>query len=145
MNAIGAAIEPYYADEAVKYPIQHLRAIVTEMKSNLNWYKQKNPDKSTTKRLQLIGELDAICRTLESCEPIEVWRTIWGKLGEARKEEFNADMALVYFPLKPELPPYHKGRQIVVDLCGYNLTPYEYDCCRGKFYASWINQQEGKP
>jgi hypothetical protein len=74
-----------------------------------------------------------------------VWGRIWQKLMEAKDQHQNADIALVYFPLKPTLPEYHESTQIVIDLCGYNLDPYAYDYCRGKFYTSWINEQEGRP
>lgn len=145
MDTIGTTMESTIQEmNGVRYPVQRLRGIITGMVADLNWYQSKYPEKNTERRRQLIKDLDSVCRTLEACEPVEVWRMIWEKLGEARKEKYNGDIALVYFPLKPELPRYYEARQIVVDLCGYNLNPVEYDYGRSKFLTSCIDGWEDK-
>lgn len=130
---------------ATNNPTAELRAIVARMQSDLKWYKEHHPDADTRKREDLIYQLNSVCRQLESYGALDAWSLIWKKLGEAKDQHQNADIALVYFPLKPTLPEYHESKQIVIDLCGYNLDPYAYDYCRGKFHTSWINEQEGRP
>lgn len=144
MNSIGNIMTASsILRDHLDHPVQNLRSIIDQMRHDLQWYQSKYPEAKTEKKQQLIIQLDAICRSLEECEPIDVWRTIWGKLGEARRDKYNGDVALCYFPLKPVIPEYSESKQIVVDLCGYNLNPYEYDYCRGKYFTSWVNDQEG--
>ena len=125
-------------------PVTQLRKLIDGMKSGLSYYEKMNPEANTTKRRELIMRLELICQTLEQSGPLDVWNVIWEKLGEARREKFNADTALVYFPLKTILPRYNESKQVVIDLCGYNLEPYAYDYCRGKFFTSWLNEEEGR-
>ncbi|OAV72559.1 hypothetical protein Barb6_01002 [Bacteroidales bacterium Barb6] len=131
--------------DGVDNPVQELRAFIAQEQSNLRWLQQNRPEVNSEKKWKDIVKLDAIYRALEAYEPLEIWRTIWEKMGEAKRDKYNGDIALVYFPLKPYLPPYHEARQIVIDLCGYNLNPYAYDYCKGKYFTSWLNEVEGKP
>jgi hypothetical protein len=125
-------------------PIGQLRLIVDQMDVNLVQYKRKYPDSITSinKRADLINALDEICRALEQCEPIDIWRLIWDKLNHARHHEFNGDMALVYFPLKPDLPDYATAKQIVIDLCGYSFeNPRGYEYNRGQLFQEYASNK----
>ena len=74
-------------------------------------------------------------------------RFIDEKLAEAKREDFDGDVAVVYIPLKAMLPDeYWQVRTIVIDACGYNLAPYAYkllgECGQG-FFTSGIETEGG--
>lgn len=124
--------------KGVDNPIGKLRKIITQMESDLNWYRANYPESNTAKKAELITQLDNICTTLEQCEPIDVWRVIWDKLNLARLHEFNGDLALVYFPLKPNLPDYATAKQVIIDLCGFNFSnPRDYEYGRGELFQEY--------
>lgn len=133
--------------QGVDNPVGQLRLIVDRMDTDLIHYKSKYPEAaaSINKRADLINSLDDICRTLEQCEPIDVWRMIWGKLDEAKNIEFTPDIAMVYIPLKVNLPSYAEAKQVVIDLCGYAMdNPRDYDYARGKLYTSSSNERSNE-
>lgn len=131
--------------DGVSTPATLLRKEIDLMRSELVWLEKNHPGVNTTKKWEHLHRLDIICQSLERSGPISVWKLIWERLGEAKRDNFSADIALVYFPLKSALPAYHASKQIVVDMCGYNLMPLEYDYCRGKLFARWLNDEEGQP
>ena len=95
----------------------------------------------------MIGELNAVCQELEGLRNLTLCRFIDEKLAEAKREDFDGDVAVVYIPLKAMLPDeYWQVRTIVVDACGYNLAPYAYkllgECGQG-FFTSGIETEGG--
>ena len=131
--------------EGVNNPVALLRKLIDGMRSNLCYYEKMNLNANTAKRREFIMQLELICQSFEQSGPLDVWTSIWEKLKEAKRDPFDGDIALVYFPLKSTLPRYSESKQVVIDACGYNLEPYAYDYCRGKFFTSWINGEEGQP
>lgn len=146
MTNIGARIQSAIKSrQGINNPIGRFRAIVEQMDADLIQYKRKYPDSTTSinKRTDLINELDEICRTLEQYEPIDVWRMIWDKLNLARLCDFDGDIALVYFPLKPNLPDYSEAKQIVIDLCGYDLkNPRDYEYHKGELFKEYNSNKQ---
>ena len=95
----------------------------------------------------MIGELDAVCQELEGLRNLTLCRFLDEKLAEAKREDFDGDVAVVYIPLKAMLPDeYWQVRVIVIDACGYNLAPYAYkllgECGKG-FFTSGIETEGG--
>ena len=142
MKSIGNIIdEAMNAGNEMDDPVVMLRNLIEEDRSKLCWLARNKPEIDLSAKREHLVKLDAICRKLEAQPPIEPWRIIWDKLGEAKREKINGDLALVYFPLKPQLPDYYQTKQVVIDLCGYNLDPREYSLTGffGKqFYTSGI-------
>ena len=137
--SIGASMQESIAKrDGIDNPIGELSAIVEQMNVDLKWYREKYPNANTSKKAELIQKLESIKDTLLLLEPLGVWRELWRKLDEARLQNEDRDVALVYFPLKSSLPPdWADVKQIVIDLCGYNFPdPMDYDYCRSKFYTS---------
>lgn len=129
--------------KSVDNPIGKLRKIITQMESDLEWYRVKFPESNAAKKADLINQLDNICKTLEQYEPIDVWRMIWDKLNLARLCDFDGDIALVYFPLKPNLPDYSEAKQIVIDLCGYDLkNPRDYEYHKGELFKEYNSNKQ---
>lgn len=143
MKPIGQIIEAAMnAGDEVENPVMQLRSLIEHNRSKLRWLAVNKPDIDLSAKKEYLSKLDAICRRLEAQPPIEPWQIIWEKLGEAKREKFNGDLAVIYFPLKPQLPVYQDSRQVVIDLCGYNLNPYEYTftgmLCR-QFFTSGVS------
>ena len=123
-------------------PIVLLRNLIEKDRNQLQWLSEHRPEVDLSAKHEHLERLDSICRILEIWPPIEPWITIWQKLGEAKREGFNGDLALLYFPLKAILPPYHESRQVVIDLCGYDLDPRVYSLTGyfgRQFFTSGIN------
>lgn len=121
----------------VNNPVGQLRNIIDGMKSSLSYFEKMNPSANTTKRWEIIFQLDTICQSLERSGPIEVWNIIWDKLGEAKRDPFDGDIARVIFPLKPNLPDYSFAKQVYIDCAGYDLpSPYAYDCVTGTCFVT---------
>lgn len=128
-------------------PVGQLRAIVERMIGELKQAEEKAPLANHSRRWALIGELDAICQALESLRSLTLCRFLDEKLAEAKRERFDGDVAVVYIPLKGELPDeYWQLRVIVIDACGYNMEPYAYQqlgTCGRRFFTSGIETEGG--
>lgn len=141
MKNIGKTME-CALNENADNPIVLLRNLIEKDRSQLQWLSEHRPELDIEPKFAHLKQLDSICRTLESWPPIEPWITIWQKLGEAKREKFDADLALLYFPLKAILPTYYESKQVVVDLCGYDLDPRAYSLTGyfgRQFFTSGIN------
>ena len=128
-------------------PVGRLRAIVERMISELKQAEAKAPLANFSRRWALIEELDAVCHELEGLRNLALCHFLDKKLAEAKREAFDGDVAVVYIPLKAELPDeYWEVRAIVIDACGYNLEPYAYkllgECGKG-FFTSGIETEGG--
>ena len=128
-------------------PVGQLRAIIERMISELKQAEEKVPLANYSRRWALIGELDAVCQELEGLRNLTLCRFLDEKLAEAKREDFDGDVAVVYIPLKAMLPDeYWLVRTIVIDACGYNLAPYAYkllgECGKG-FFTSGIETEGG--
>lgn len=124
--------------------IQRLRSLIGEDRKKLVWLSKNKPELDLTTKVEHLNEFDTICRELEGFRPLEPWRLIWEKLGEAVKDGFDGDLAVVYFPLKANMPEYYYDtKQVIIDLAGYNLwNPRDYSQTGrlGKLYlASEVN------
>ena len=128
-------------------PPGRLRAIVERMIGELKQAEEKAPLANHSRRWALIGELDEICQDLEGLRNLALCRFLDEKLAEAKRELFDGDVAVVYIPLKGELPDeYWQVRVIVIDACGYNLAPYAYQLlgkCGQEFFTSGIETEGG--
>lgn len=114
--------------EGVNSPVQQLRKIVDTMRSSLVWYEKKYPDSDTSKRRELLQQLEIVCQSLEACEPISLMKTIHTKLAEAKKHKFDPDCACVWLPLSPVVSDILYARPAIIDLVGWDISsPYDYD------------------
>jgi inorganic triphosphatase YgiF len=114
--------------EGVNSPVQQLRKIVDTMRSGLVWYEKKYPDSDTSKRRELLQQLEIVCQSLEACEPISLMKTIRTKLAEAKKHKFDPDCACVWIPLAPVVGDILHARPAIIDLVGWYISsPYDYD------------------
>lgn len=114
--------------EGVNSPVQQLRKIVDTMRSGLVWYEKKSPNSDTSKRRELLQQLEIICQSLEACEPIFLMKTIRTKLAEAKKHKFDPDCACVWLPLAPIVGDMIHARPAIIDLVGWDISsPYDYD------------------
>lgn len=114
--------------EVVKSPVQQLRKEIDLMRSELVWYESKHPEIDTSKRRARIQRLELICRSLETCEPIELMPVIRDKLAEARRQDFNPDCACVWIPLVPNVPDLLHARPAIIDMVGWDIsTGREFD------------------
>ena len=106
-------------------PVGQLRAIIERMISELKQAEEKAPLANYSRRWALIGELNAVCQELEGLRNLTLCRFIDEKLAEAKREDFDGDVAVVYSPLKAMLPDeYWQARTSVVDAWGYNVARY---------------------
>lgn len=113
--------------EGVNNPVQQLRSIIDTMRSGLTWYEKKYPDSDTSKRRDLLQQLETICRSMEACEPISLMPIIREKLSEAKKHKFNPDCACVWIPLSPVVSDLLHARPAIIDLVGWDIhTEYDY-------------------
>ena len=114
--------------EGVNSPVQQLRKIVDTMRSGLVWYEKKYPDSDTSKRRELLQQLEIVCQSLEACEPISLMKTIRTKLAEAKKHKFDPDCACIWLPLSPVVGDILHARPAIIDLVGWDISsPYDYD------------------
>ena len=80
-------------------PVGQLRAIIELMISELKKAEEKAPLANYSRRWALIGELDAVCQKLEGLRNLTLCRFLDEKLAEAKREDFDGDVAIVYIPL----------------------------------------------
>ncbi|OAV68377.1 hypothetical protein Barb4_02090 [Bacteroidales bacterium Barb4] len=114
--------------DGVDNPVQELRAFIAQEQANLRWLQQNRPEVNTEKKWQDIVKLDAICRTLEACEPLGEWKAILEKIREIKKyEDFDADIFYILLPAQPIMPHYLDAKVAIIDGTGYNLAPYAYE------------------
>lgn len=114
--------------EGVNTPVQQLRKVVDAMRSGLVWYEGKYPGADTSKRRDLLKQLEIICQSLEACEPISLMPIIREKLTEAKKHKFNPDCACVWIPLAPVVGDLLHAKPAIIDLIGWDIsTPYDYN------------------
>lgn len=114
--------------EGISTPVQQLRKVVDTMRSGLVWYEGKYPNSDTTKRRDLLKQLELICQSLEACEPISLMPIIREKLTEAKKHKFDPDCACVWIPLAPVVGDLLHARPAIIDLVGWDIsTPYDYN------------------
>ena len=114
--------------EGVNSPVQQLRKIVDTMRSGLVWYEKKYPNSDTSKRRELLQQLEIVCQSMEACEPISLMKTIRTKLMEAKKHKFDPDCACVWIPLVPVVGDILHARPAIIDLVGWKISsPYDYD------------------
>ena len=124
----------------VTSPVAALRQEINQMKSELRWYQEKNPQTDTVKRSERLCRLELIVREIEWCEPINVTRIIREKLTEAIKDRFNPDVACIWMPLRASMPDILHARPAIIDLTGWTISSeYDYDhvgALNGAYIAS---------
>lgn len=114
--------------EGINSPVQQLRKVVDTMRSGLVWYEGKYPGSDTSKRWDLLKQLEIICQSLENCEPISLMPIIREKLTEAKKHKFQPDCACIWIPLAPVVGNLLHARPAIIDLVGWDIsTPYDYN------------------
>lgn len=112
----------------VDRPVAELRNIVSRMRADLTWYQQRYPDHKVDNKLQLLRSLEAVTQALEQCEPVDLMRTVRTKLTEAALNKFNPDVAVIYLPLKHQIPDILHCKPAIIDLCDWRVdSPYDYD------------------
>lgn len=130
-NTIGERIERYYAraDNEFKSPAQRLKAIIDKMTADLDRYRA-NPNALpgiVQSRVEMITELYGIYATLAHLEPLDVWYEINKRISDACLIQGGEDIALIYLPLRANLPPYKSTKMALIDLCGFNFeSAYDY-------------------
>lgn len=131
MNNIGQLMQASeILQQGIDNPVPRLRSLVDDMRSRLKWYNDKYPEIDTSKRWQLIQELELICMTLEKYEPIELMKTIRRGLDDAARNSLNPDCAEIWVPLKSDVDirNINKLKIAVIDLVGFDFdSPYLYD------------------
>jgi hypothetical protein len=137
MNNIGQLMQAStILNNGIDNPVSRLRSLVDDMRNQLRWYKSKYPDADTTKRWQLIQELELILQTLEKCEPIGLVKLIHEKLEDAYRDKFNPNCAQVWLPLTTDLDVHDlsAARPAIIDLIGWDIRfESQYDLIGSRF------------
>ena len=137
MNNVGQIMQASaILQQGINNPVARLRSLIDDMRSKLKWYNSKYPDADTTKRWQLIQELDLICMSFEKCEPIGLVKLIHEKLEDAYRDKFNPNCAQVWLPLTTDLDAHDlsAARPAVIDLVGWDIRfESQYDLIGSRF------------
>lgn len=123
-------------------PVIQLRNLIEKDRSQILWLAENRPELDLRPKYEHLERLDSICRMLESWPPIEPWKEIWKRLGEARREFPNADVGTVFFPLKSRLPEsYFDTKRVFIDLTGYNLPHPAFYEIGGRFAKTFLTSE----
>lgn len=141
MKNIGKTME-CALNENADNPIVLLRNLIEKDRNQLQWLSEHRPEVDLSAKYEHLERLDSICRMLESWPPIEPWKEIWKRLGEARREFPNADVGTVFFPLKSRLPEsYFDTKRVFIDLTGYNLPHPAFYEIGGRFAKTFLTSE----
>lgn len=137
MNNIGQLMQASaILQQGINNPVARLRTIVDDMRNKLKYYNGKHPETDTSKRWQLLQELELICQTLEKCEPISLMPIINKQLQDAYRDDFHPDVAVIILPLKSYVQDLLHCRPAYIDLVGFGVdNPREFD------YLGMLNGQ----
>jgi hypothetical protein len=131
MANIGERIARYYASNTgdFKSPTLALEQIVNKMSEDLRAYKARGTANEYVlqQKTELLKSLFEILQTIKRLEPLDVWAELSEKIADQCLMSEQADVALIYLPLKANIQPYANNKIGIIDMAGFNFeNEYEY-------------------